>query len=837
MKRILLLPFLLMIFKISLSQGFAERITAVLNQVGKEIPSDQLFLHLDRNLYLAGDTIRFQAYIRDSRTCDFTTESSAMYALLLNTENATVDSARFRIMYSSVSGWLRVPDNALPGVYSVLAFTSLDMNYSPKYAFSAPVKIGNYNSSMTSGRSTVPEVPYASSDIPVQLPQLELRFLPEGGTFISEIKQRLAFNAVRANGTELEVSGKILNQRDEKITSFKSTPYGPGVIEFTPAAGDTYFAVIDGEEFREVRWSLPFAEKSGVSMQVLNDGNDWDDIILRGRGISDKSWFLTITLNDVMVFSDIVRLDTLFRKRILTDKLPAGTAYVTLYDSELNPVAERLIFINDYKKINISAEIPGESVFRGEETELTIHTTDCNGNGISSVVSVAVIDSVSGFCDAIAMPEIESAWLYDREFYNNLPFSIKSNGMESIDNMSVDVLLMTYGWRSFHPKEITIDDKEKELADYDFVKIVNPGPVKKTRSDINLISDANVDLITLPLNKDREADLYYDSLDINAREIMILPDKNPVKNTSEVNVLFPENRDYTDIAKQQISFKTFINPLQPDTSINHAYYVQGSVVVIEPVTIKAPKQAPEKYEDKYAKMFQYAGSRTMTSTDYREASSFEDIVFKYNPYYYNEHSWWVGDKEVADMGGKEIYLRANEHTTASSDQDGNISYSNKMIPALIVVDNNPIGLSYETIASMPASEIVSVTFMKGPQGFAMYGNKARGGVVFVTTKMGAKIDGSYIGDDVTRSDDLLKEVRLFRTETEYYVPTKEEAAQVPEFQNRPTLLWRSDVQIGESGKIKLTYPNNASKGTEMVFLNGISYGKRVGSGRYSYKVE
>ena len=53
------------------------------------------------------------------------------------------------------------------------------------------------------------------------------------------------------------------------------------------------------------------------------------------------------------------------------------------------------------------------------------------------------------------VPEIESACLYDREFYNNLPFKIKSQGLENIDNKSVDMLLMTYGWRSFHPKEIT----------------------------------------------------------------------------------------------------------------------------------------------------------------------------------------------------------------------------------------------------------------------------------------------------------------------------------------------------------------------------------------------
>jgi len=63
-----------------------EKMTDILNQIEKNIPSDQLFLYLNRSLYHAGDTIRFQAYIRESRTGVFTTESSALYALLLNSD-------------------------------------------------------------------------------------------------------------------------------------------------------------------------------------------------------------------------------------------------------------------------------------------------------------------------------------------------------------------------------------------------------------------------------------------------------------------------------------------------------------------------------------------------------------------------------------------------------------------------------------------------------------------------------------------------------------------------------------------------------------------------------
>ena len=216
----------------------------------------------------------------------------------------------------------------------------------------------------------------ARYQVPLQEPSVDLRFLPEGGTFICGIKQRVAFNAVTSTGSVLEVSGAITNQKGVKICDFKSSPYGPGVAEFTPQQGDSYFAAISGDQFRDMKWPMPVPEKSGVSMRVINSGDGMMDIILRGRKIEGRFYFLTVTMNNVLVFSEDVKIDTLYRKRIQTDKLPPGTAYISLYDNELNPVAERLIFLNDYKKMNVKIEVSAPFFFKGDETELTITTSD-----------------------------------------------------------------------------------------------------------------------------------------------------------------------------------------------------------------------------------------------------------------------------------------------------------------------------------------------------------------------------------------------------------------------------------------------------------------------------
>jgi hypothetical protein len=110
-------------------------------------------------------------------------------------------------------------------------------------------------------------------------------------------------------------------------------------------------------------------------------------------------------------------------------------------------------------------------------------------------------------------------------------------------------------------------------------------------------------------------------------------------------------------------------------------------------------------------------------------------------------------------------------------------------------------------------------------------------MILVTTKTGNRINGIFDPDDeFNQNNDLLKQVRVFRSEVEYYTPTKEDVELNPEYRFRTTLLWKSDVFLDGSGPVKIKYPNNMGKGTILVFVNGVSLTNLVGSGRGSYSI-
>ncbi|HPT22879.1 MAG TPA: Plug domain-containing protein, partial [Bacteroidales bacterium] len=530
-------------------------------------------------------------------------------------------------------------------------------------------------------------------------------------------------------------------------------------------------------------------------------------------------YLLAVTMNNILIFSKTINPDTLFTARIRTDELPAGTAFVTLYDEALNPVAERLVFLNQYKKMKVQIGVKPESARSGGETELTVNTTDFSGENVSSIVSISVFDSISGFYNGTPYPDIETSFLYDREFYKNLPHEIKCTGLGNIDSRSLDLLLMTYGWRKYKLKELVFEKKEPVRNDYDHLRLTNPGNEKNGRTSVTLLSPEGGNALTVELDKNHEALVPFDSLDPFARQIMIMPDEKISKNRNPVNIDFPSDVAYSEKAREIKADSIYEVYSSFSPAFEGILFNPDSAVMIEPVTIKGKLTEKKEYVSKDADAYKYTGAFTLYSKDFKFAQTFEDILYRLGAYYVNKKN-------------KRVILRG-EGLLPKPRNDISLPRT-----ALFVLDDIPIfDRTYFPIAQLPASDIASVTVVRGPQGFARYGNDARYGMILVTTKTGNRINGIKNPEDFNEKEEpAYKPARIFRSEIEYYTPTKEQVELIPEYQFRPTLLWKSDVYLDGSGPVKFSYPNNPGSGKVIIFINGVSLTNLVGSGRISYTV-
>ena len=133
-----------------------------------------------------------------------------------------------------------------------------------------------------------------------------------------------------------------------------------------------------------------------------------------------------------------------------TTNFPIGVSQITLFDSKGIERAERLVFVNKDKQINISVETEKEKYLPREKVKMTIAVKDERGMPMPANLSMAVVnDQFLSFADD-KTGNILSQLLLQQDIKDKVEepafyFSTK----EPKADEALDYLLMTAGWRHF----------------------------------------------------------------------------------------------------------------------------------------------------------------------------------------------------------------------------------------------------------------------------------------------------------------------------------------------------------------------------------------------------
>jgi len=110
-----------------------------------------------------------------------------------------------------------------------------------------------------------------SNSIPILQKRLALAFFPEGGQLVAGLPTRLYFKAKTPLGKPADVEGRIVDDLGNTVATFGSHKNGLGRLEFTPATGRSYGAVVMRPAGVDERYALPLAEASGCVPRSYDD--------------------------------------------------------------------------------------------------------------------------------------------------------------------------------------------------------------------------------------------------------------------------------------------------------------------------------------------------------------------------------------------------------------------------------------------------------------------------------------------------------------------------------------------------------------------------------------
>jgi len=133
------------------------------------VPWEELFIHSDREEYISGEDLWFNAYLLDKQSFKPSSGSKIVYFELLNYENRPLIQKRILLNNGFGPGHVQLPDTLSSGIYTIRAYTNWMKNFLPHNCFIKEITIYNaINNSRFKGKSTTRETDKDEEEIAIQ---------------------------------------------------------------------------------------------------------------------------------------------------------------------------------------------------------------------------------------------------------------------------------------------------------------------------------------------------------------------------------------------------------------------------------------------------------------------------------------------------------------------------------------------------------------------------------------------------------------------------------------------------------------------------------------------
>jgi hypothetical protein len=311
-------------------------ITRSLARYERRGPQEKLFLHLDRPLYLSGETMWFKVYAADGTYARPLALSSVAYVEVLDDKNRPVLQGKVALSQATGQGSFVVPGELASGSYTVRAYTSWMKNFAPEAYFHSTITV--LNTAVASG------APRAQGRDSLAY---EARFFPEGGNLVKGLRSTVAFRVTDHTGRGVAATGKVLDARGKTVATFGTLRLGMGTFTFTPAsAEETYTAVLAPQgATTSIRQVLPQVFAQGYVLHVENTSPT--QLTLTVDATNTQLEMLNLLIHSRQQTAIATRLPLVNGRAVLAlrpDQLLPGVSHFTVFNAAQQPVCERLYF-------------------------------------------------------------------------------------------------------------------------------------------------------------------------------------------------------------------------------------------------------------------------------------------------------------------------------------------------------------------------------------------------------------------------------------------------------------------------------------------------------------
>ncbi len=417
-----------------------------LDSLATNAPPESAYIQTSKDIYETGEDLWFKVYLLNSQTLIPSLLSNTLYLQLVKEDNKKIVwQEKYEIQNGFADGRVYL-ESALPeGDYLLEAFTPHSI-FNDITEFSAVRKI-RIKTDITQESKVI--------SIPEMIKTVQFTTFPEGGNLVSGIYSKLAFKAVKISGLPCDITGTLYEDSTPLLT-FKSFHAGMGSLNFKPSLGKKYTIRLFNPSIDSIFY-LPEIYPNGISMRLIaRDNESLSFKVTQSPGPNTDSIYLRIQCRGIVYGMTSAKLTNVLIIKVPLAGLPQGIAEVTMFNSNLIPVAERLIYINKDQKLNITTHLSKEIYPTRGKATLMISVKDEYGQPIKANLGVSIFDKLyqnSNDANNILTHYYLSSQLKGKIYNPSFYF----NGNSKDSDVALDLLMLTQGWRKYVWNEPTLE--------------------------------------------------------------------------------------------------------------------------------------------------------------------------------------------------------------------------------------------------------------------------------------------------------------------------------------------------------------------------------------------
>lgn len=397
---------------------------------------ETVYLHLNKTTFFVGEEVWWTAYAYNKKSNTPSFGTTNLYCGLYDKNGKQVKKELFLMEKGVGHGSFTIDSTFTSGTYYVKGGTTWMKNFEDDDHSVHKVTIINE-----------PITPKLNTKT-----AFDFQILPEGGHLISDTDNMVGVRLIDKNGKGIQIdNGEVLDNENRIITSVYTNHYGVGRFKLKTQSNKTYKLKMNSKDGQVLEKSLPTIRSRGIAMAINNIIDDKLVVSLNTnletlKDVSKELFHLAIHRDGLMNLNSF-KLDSVSKTiKIDKSKLLPGTNIITLFNKELKPISERLIF--NYHKTNFAtAALHKSAKKRKDSISIKINVFSKNNTPMSLSISALPTTSLANNQDAsiissfLLQPYLKSTVENPNRYFSEITRT---------KEYELDLILLTQGWSRYN---------------------------------------------------------------------------------------------------------------------------------------------------------------------------------------------------------------------------------------------------------------------------------------------------------------------------------------------------------------------------------------------------